>query len=69
MIDMNRTTQKVQEALQAAQAHALRLGHAEIDGEHLLLALCEQQGRSHPAVAAEDGGCRRRSGVRFAQGY
>ena len=43
MIDMNRTTQKVQEALQEAQAHALRLGHAEIDGEHLLLALCEQQ--------------------------
>ena len=43
MIDMNRTTQKVQDALQEAQAHALRLGHAEIDGEHLLLALCEQQ--------------------------
>ena len=43
MIDLNRTTQKVQEALQAAQAQALRLGHAEIDGEHLLLALCEQQ--------------------------
>jgi ATP-dependent Clp protease ATP-binding subunit ClpB len=43
MIDMNRTTRKVQEALQAAQAHALRFGHAEIDGEHLLLALCEQE--------------------------
>ncbi|MFK5927050.1 MAG: ATP-dependent chaperone ClpB [Desulfuromusa sp.] len=43
MIDLNRTTQKVQEALQEAQSHALRLGHAEIDGEHLLLALCEQQ--------------------------
>ncbi|MDA3902646.1 MAG: ATP-dependent chaperone ClpB [Desulfuromusa sp.] len=43
MIDLNRTTQKVQEALQEAQAHALRFGHAEIDGEHLLLALCEQQ--------------------------
>ncbi|MDX2495732.1 MAG: Clp protease N-terminal domain-containing protein, partial [Desulfuromusa sp.] len=42
MIDLNRTTQKVQEALQEAQAHALRLGHAEIDGEHFLLALCEQ---------------------------
>ncbi|MCW8859683.1 MAG: ATP-dependent chaperone ClpB [Deltaproteobacteria bacterium] len=41
-MDLNRTTQKVQEALQAAQALALRLGHAEIDGEHLLLALCEQ---------------------------
>ncbi len=43
MIDMNRTTQKVQEALQDAQAQALRLGHAEIDGEHLLLSLCQQQ--------------------------
>ncbi len=42
MIDLNRTTQKVQEALQAAQAEALRLGHAEIDGEHLFLALCRQ---------------------------
>jgi len=42
MMDMNRATQKVQEALQTAQAQALRLGHAEIDGEHLLLALCEQ---------------------------
>lgn len=42
MIDINRTTEKVQEALQAAQAQALRLGHAEIDGEHLLLALSEQ---------------------------
>nr|WP_321368558.1 ATP-dependent chaperone ClpB [uncultured Desulfuromusa sp.] len=43
MIDLNRTTQKVQEALQEAQSHALRLRHVEIDGEHLLLALCEQQ--------------------------
>ncbi len=43
MIDLNKATQKVQEALQEAQAQALRLGHAEIDGEHLLLALCEQQ--------------------------
>ncbi|MFO7577121.1 MAG: ATP-dependent chaperone ClpB [Pelovirga sp.] len=43
MIDLNKTTQKVQEGIQAAQALALRFGHAEIDGEHLLLALCEQQ--------------------------
>jgi len=43
MIDLNRTTQKVQEALQEAQAHALRSGHTEIDGEHLLLSLCEQR--------------------------
>ena len=42
-MDMNKMTQKVQDALQAAQAAALRFGHAEIDGEHVLLALCEQQ--------------------------
>ncbi|MBN1958626.1 MAG: AAA family ATPase, partial [Desulfuromonadales bacterium] len=41
-MDLNRTTQKVQEALQAAQAEALRFGHAEIDGEHVFLALCQQ---------------------------
>ena len=43
MIDLNRTTQKVQDALQEAQAYALRFGHVEMDGEHLLLALCEQE--------------------------
>lgn len=42
-MDMNKMTQKVQDALQAAQAMALQFGHAEIDGEHVLLALCEQQ--------------------------
>jgi len=42
MIDMERTTRKVQEALQSAQSLALRFGHAEIDGEHLLSALLEQ---------------------------
>ncbi len=50
MIDLNRTTQKVQEALQDAQAQALRLGHAEIDGEHLLLALNEQPDGLIPRV-------------------
>jgi len=41
-MDMNRLTQKSQEALQQAQTKALRYGHSEIDGEHLLLALLEQ---------------------------
>ncbi len=53
MIDMNRTTQKVQEALQNAQALALRQGHAEIDGEHLLLALCRQQDGLIPRLLAK----------------
>ena len=36
-------TQKTQEALEAAQGLALRLKHQEVDAEHLLLALLEQQ--------------------------
>ena len=39
---MDNLTQKAQEALQASQARALRLGHGEVDGEHLLLVLLEQ---------------------------
>ncbi len=41
-MDMNRLTQKSQEALHDAQTKALRFGHSEVDGEHLLLALVEQ---------------------------
>src|SRR5688572_8218396 len=41
-MDMNRLTEKSQEALGAAHNRALRLGHAEVDGEHLLAALLEQ---------------------------
>jgi len=40
-MDMNRLTQKSQEALTAAQARATALGHTEVDGEHLLAALVE----------------------------
>jgi len=42
-MDLNRLTQKSQQAVQEAQTKALRYGHVEIDGEHLLLALLEQQ--------------------------
>ncbi len=41
-MDTNKLTQKSQEALQAAQTKALRYGHQQVDGEHLLLALLEQ---------------------------
>ncbi|HEV8581828.1 MAG TPA: ATP-dependent chaperone ClpB [Thermoanaerobaculia bacterium] len=41
-MDINRLTQKSQEALQNAQTKALRYGHQEVDGEHLLLSLLEQ---------------------------
>ncbi len=43
-MDPNKLTVKTQEALQAAQNLALKRGHAEVDGEHLLLALLEQPG-------------------------
>jgi ATP-dependent Clp protease ATP-binding subunit ClpB len=42
-VDINRYTQKSQEALSEAQKAAVRYGHVEIDGEHLMLALLEQE--------------------------
>ncbi len=41
-MNVNKFTQKSQEALSEAQSLAIRFGHQEIDGEHLLLALLEQ---------------------------
>jgi ATP-dependent Clp protease ATP-binding subunit ClpB len=40
-MDMNRLTQRSQEAVQQAQSVASRYGHTEVDGEHLLVALLE----------------------------
>ncbi len=42
-MDLNKFTTKSQEALQAAETKATRFGHMEVDGEHLLLAMIEQQ--------------------------
>ena len=42
-MDMNRMTQKVREALAAAQSLAARLSHQEVDGEHVLAELLAQQ--------------------------
>uniref|UniRef100_UPI00356B233D Clp protease N-terminal domain-containing protein n=1 Tax=Pontiella sp. TaxID=2837462 RepID=UPI00356B233D len=42
-MDLNKTTQKVQEAMQQAQVKALRYGHQEVDAEHVLFALLEQE--------------------------
>ena len=41
-MDAQKLTQKSQEALHDAQTKALRFGHTEVDGEHLLLALLDQ---------------------------
>jgi ATP-dependent Clp protease ATP-binding subunit ClpB len=41
-MDINRFTEKAQEALQAAHRRALRESHQQVDVEHLFLALLEQ---------------------------
>jgi ATP-dependent Clp protease ATP-binding subunit ClpB len=41
-MDLNRLTQKSQEALQQAETKALRYENTEIDPDHLLAALIEQ---------------------------
>src|ERR1700719_2828785 len=43
-MDVNRFTQKLQEALGTAQSLAARHGQQQLDVEHLLLALIEQPG-------------------------
>ena len=42
-MDSNRFTEKSQEALNTAHRLAARLGHQQMDVEHLLLALLEQE--------------------------
>ena len=43
-MDFNRFTEKLQEAVRAAQSIAVRHGHQQVDVEHLLAALLEQEG-------------------------
>jgi ATP-dependent Clp protease ATP-binding subunit ClpB len=42
-MDINRFTEKAQEALSAAQSKAIRTSHQQVDVEHLLSALLEQE--------------------------
>ncbi|MGH9340499.1 MAG: ATP-dependent chaperone ClpB [Acidobacteriota bacterium] len=42
-MDINRFTEKAREALSAAQSHAVQYGHQQVDVEHMLLALLEQE--------------------------
>ncbi len=49
-MDLNKLTQKAQEAFNLAQAISLRLGHQEMDGEHLLMALLQQESGLVPRV-------------------
>ena len=54
-MDPNRLTTKSAEALQVAQSKAARLGHTEVDGEHLLDALLDQPGGLVPRLVAQCG--------------
>ena len=47
-MDFNRFTEKLQDAFRAAQSKAARSNHQQIDVEHLLLALLEQEGGLAP---------------------
>jgi ATP-dependent Clp protease ATP-binding subunit ClpB len=49
-MNLERLTQKSQQAVQAAQSIAARHGHSEVDGEHLLLALLRQDGGLAPRL-------------------
>jgi ATP-dependent Clp protease ATP-binding subunit ClpB len=42
-VDINKLTEKLQEALSSAQSKAVRYSHQQVDVEHLLLALLEQE--------------------------
>ncbi len=49
-MDINKLTQKSQEAISEAQKIAVRFGHQAVDNEHLLLALCQQEGGLLPRL-------------------
>jgi ATP-dependent Clp protease ATP-binding subunit ClpB len=52
-MDVEKFTQKSQEAIQLAQDAAVRRGHQQLDGEHLLLALLEQEEGLVPRLLAK----------------
>src|SRR5271165_2555850 len=49
-MDFNRFTEKLQEAVRAAQSIALQHGNQQIDTEHLMLALLDQEGGLAPSI-------------------
>jgi ATP-dependent Clp protease ATP-binding subunit ClpB len=54
-MDPSHLTQKSQEALHDAQTKALRFGHTDVDGEHLLLALLDQAEGIAPRLLSQAG--------------
>ncbi|MCC5829184.1 MAG: ATP-dependent chaperone ClpB [Phycisphaeraceae bacterium] len=49
-MDMNQLTEKSQEALRDAQSEATRRSHGQVEPEHLLLAICRQEGGLAPSL-------------------
>jgi ATP-dependent Clp protease ATP-binding subunit ClpB len=54
-MDTSRFTEKSREALHSSQSKAVRLGHQQIDLEHLISALLEQEGGLAGAILAKAG--------------
>src|SRR4051812_18467241 len=54
-MDFNRLTEKLQEAIRAAQSKAARYSHQQMDVEHLMAALLEQEGGLAPSILAKAG--------------
>ena len=54
-MDLNRFTNKAQQAVLAAQSSAVEYNHTEITPEHLLLALLRQAGGVVPEVVSKIG--------------
>ncbi len=49
-MDFNRLTEKSQDAIRQAQTKAVEYGNQQVDVEHLLLALLEQEGGLAPSI-------------------
>jgi len=54
-MDLSKMTQKAQEAIRQSQVVAVRYGHQEIDGEHVLFCLLEQEGGLVPRLIERAG--------------
>ncbi|MBL8292942.1 MAG: hypothetical protein JNN08_13945, partial [Bryobacterales bacterium] len=54
-MDINRFTEKLQEAVRQAQTLAVRHSHQQIDVEHLLVSLLEQEDGLAPAILIKAG--------------
>jgi ATP-dependent Clp protease ATP-binding subunit ClpB len=54
-MNLNKMTEKTQEAIQNSQNKAVKYGHVEVDAEHLLAALLEQKGGLIPRLLEKIG--------------